>query len=216
MLTLLLTRHGHTLRSEPDQYLGQNVAAPLSDRGRADAARLAERLSSVAIDRVISSPLARAADTARILAGERVTAETDDRLMEMDYGAWEGRTLEEVERQFPDQYASYDEDPSTFTVGGGESGADVARRVRSFVDELLDWWEGGDAPRTVVAVGHASLNRVMLALLLETPLRHYRRRFQFDWAGLTVLRWSARHSGPVLLLANDVAHLRGTSGATWE
>ena len=51
MLTLLLTRHGHTDRSEPEQYLGQRVEAALSERGRTSAARLAERLADVRIDR---------------------------------------------------------------------------------------------------------------------------------------------------------------------
>lgn len=216
MLTLLLTRHGHTVRSTPDQYLGQGIVAPLSERGRADAELLAARLTGVTIDRVLSSPLERAATTAAIVAAGMAPVETDDRLKEMDYGAWEGMTIDDVERERSAEYALYDEDPSTFHVGGAESGNDLAVRVRSFIGDLLDWWEAEGDDRTVLVVGHASLNRVMLAVLLETPLRGYRRRFQFDWLGLTVLRWSVRQSGPALLLANDVAHMRGTTGATWD
>jgi broad specificity phosphatase PhoE len=216
MLTLLLTRHGHTTRSEPEQYLGQRVAAPLSDRGRADAHRLAERLAGVPIDRVLSSPLPRAADTAVILAAGGLAVEHDDRLKELDYGAWEGRTVEEIEAHHAGEYAQYVEDPSTFRFSGGESGSLVAERVRAFIGELLDWWEGDGETRTVLVVGHSSLNRIMLAVLLGTPLRDYRRRFQVDWASLTVLRWPSRRAGPELLLANDVAHLRGARGVTWS
>jgi ribonuclease H / adenosylcobalamin/alpha-ribazole phosphatase len=215
VLTLLLTRHGHTVRSEPEQYLGQRVEAPLSERGRADAVRLAERLAGVPIDRVISSPLARAVDTAAILAGGG-PFETDDRLMELDYGAWEGLSVEEIERRFPGERARYEADPSVFRPGGGENGGLVAERVRSFVGDLLDWWESAAADRTIVVVGHSSLNRIMLAVLLDAPLRDYRHRFQQDWASLSVLRWPSRAAGPLLLLANDVAHLRGTSGVTWD
>jgi phosphoserine phosphatase len=211
VLTLLLTRHGHTVRSEPDQYLGQSIVAPLSERGRADAQRLAERLAQVRLDRVLTSPLERATETASICAAGRVAVEPDDRLKEMDYGAWEGMVIEEIQRRSPADFALYDEDPSSFHVGGGESGSDLALRVRSFIDDLLTWWEAADGQRTVLAVGHASLNRVMLAVLLETPLRDYRRRFQFDWAGLTILRWASRADGPTLLLANDVSHLRDTA-----
>lgn len=216
MLTLLLTRHGHTVRSTPETYLGQRIAAPLSDRGRADAEGLAARLAGVPIDRVVSSPLERAAETARIVAGHRVAIETDARLMEMDYGSWEGRTADDVERVLAADYARYDEDPSTLHVGGAESGTDLAVRVRGFIGDLLDWWQAEEGDRTVLVVGHSSLNRVVMAVLLETPLRDYRRRFQFDWLSLTVLRWSARDAGPLLLLANDMAHLRGTTGATWD
>lgn len=215
VLTLLLTRHGHTTRSEPEQYLGQRVEAPLSDRGRADAERLAERLAGAALDRIIASPLARAVETAQILARGR-KVEPDERLMELDYGEWEGITVEDVERQFPDQQAQYVEDPSTFVFPGGESGGLVARRVGPLVEELLDWWQSADGERTVLAVGHSSLNRVLMALLLGVPLRDYRRRFQFDWCGLTVLQWTSREEGPQLLLANDLGHLRGIDGVTWR
>jgi broad specificity phosphatase PhoE len=216
VLTLLLTRHGHTDRSEPDAYLGQTIAARLTDRGRADAHALADRLAGVDIDRVISSPLERAVETARILTAGR-PVETDARLAEMDYGSWEGLTVDEIATSFAADYARYEDDPSTFHVGGAESGTDVARRLNEFLADLLDWWKAGDGgPRTCLLIGHASVNRVLLATCLGVPLRDYRRRFQFDWAGLTVLRWTSRADGPTLLLANDVSHLRGVAGATWQ
>lgn len=217
MLTLLLTRHGHTTRSEPESYLGQRIEAPLTERGRADAARLAQRLRGVPVARIIASPLERAADTAAILAGESLPVETDDRLKELDYGAWEGKTVEQIEREFADEYRRYDADPSSYHVGGGESGADVAERLRPFIAEVLDW--AADQPPepepTVLVVGHSSLNRVLLALLMGTPPPDYRRRWQQDWANLTVLSWPSRPDGPKLLLCNDVAHLRGVEGITW-
>ena len=216
---MLLTRHGHTTRSEPEQYLGQRVAAPLSERGRADAQRLAERLAGVPLERILTSPLERARDTATILAaGRAVEIEPDDRLAELDYGAWEGLTVDQIEARFPGEFERYERDPSHSRVGGGESGQLVARRLRSFVGDVLDWWSSGAVAtrdRTVLVVGHSSLNRVMLALLMGTPLRDYRRRWESDWASLSVLRWELRADGPKLLLANDVGHLRGTRGVTW-
>ena len=102
MLTVLLTRHGHTDRSEPEQYLGQRMHATLTDRGRADAESLARRLEGVAIDRIISSPLGRAVETAQILAARtHAPVETDERLTELDYGAWEGLTVEEIDAALP-------------------------------------------------------------------------------------------------------------------
>ena len=215
MLTVLLTRHGHTDRSEPDQYLGQNVVAQLTERGRADARALGARLAGVSIDRVISSPLERAMETAMLLAGER-DVEPDSRLAEMDYGEWEGLTVDEIKGRFPADFALYEQDPASFHVGGAESGEDVAARVWSMLAELLDWWEAAGQDRTCLLIGHASVNRVLLATSLGVPLRDYRRRFQVDWASLTVLRWSDRSSGPTLLLANDVGHARGLRGATWD
>lgn len=215
MLTLLLTRHGHTDRSEPEQYLGQHIDARLTERGRADARRLAERLAGVRIDRVVSSPAVRAADTASIIAGDR-PVELDGRLIELDYGAWEGLTVEEIEARFPGERERYEEDPATHEIGGGESGTEVAARLAPLIEELVSWAEGRDGRSTCLVVGHSSVNRVLLAACLGVPLGDYRRRFRQDWANLTVLHWPSRAEGAMLLLGNDVAHVQGLRGPTWE
>ncbi|HWH23378.1 MAG TPA: histidine phosphatase family protein, partial [Candidatus Limnocylindria bacterium] len=136
MLTLLLTRHGHTVRSEPEQYLGQTVEAPLSDRGRREAELLRARLEGVPLDRIVTSPLGRAVETAAILAvGRQLEVEPDERLSELDYGAWEGLTVEQIEARFGSEIERYDADPAAHRVGGGESGAMVAARLEALVSE---------------------------------------------------------------------------------
>jgi broad specificity phosphatase PhoE len=216
VLTLLLTRHGHTDRSEPEQYLGQRIDASLSKRGRRDARSLARRLAPIEFQRMLTSPLSRARETADILAkGHGVTMEADSRLAELDYGAWEGHTLEEINTMFPGEYEKYDRDPAHHEVGGGESGTEVAARLWPVIDELVEWAEQAKAERTVVVVGHSSTNRILLAMLLGVELNNYRRRFDQDWANLTVLRWPERESGARLLLSNDLSHARGVRGVTW-
>jgi broad specificity phosphatase PhoE len=217
VLTIILTRHGHTERSEPEQYLGQSVPANLSERGRRDAQTLADRLDGVPIQRVVSSPLGRAMETAAILTEDReVTVEPDQRLTELDYGAWEGVQREEIDDRFPGEFELYDADPSKHHVGGGENGEQVAERVRLLIEDLLAWAEHQDSPPTCLLVGHSSVNRVLLAVVMGLPLIDYRRRFLQDWTNLTVLHWPSRASGPLLMLANDTSHARGLRGATWE
>ena len=216
VLTLLLTRHGHTNRSEPEQYLGQRIDAPLSKRGRADARKLARRLASVEFQRVLTSPLVRAKETADILArSHTITVEADPRLKELDYGAWEGHTREEIDAQFPGEYEKYDRDPAHHEVGGGESGTEVAARLWPVVDGLVEWAEKARGESTALVVGHSSTNRILLAMLLGVELNDYRRRFDQDWTNLTVLRWPSRADGPRLLLSNDLSHARGMRGVTW-
>lgn len=217
MLTVLLTRHGHTDKSEPEQYLGQRIHASLTERGRRDAEALALRLEGISVDRIIASPLGRAIETAQILAaGLNSSVEVDERLTELDYGAWEGLTVQEIDTRFPGERAEYDANPAMSRVGGGETGIDVAARLSRFFDELLDWWRDQAGDRTCLLVGHSSLNRILLAVLLDVPLPDYRRRFKQDWANLTVLRWESREDGPLLMLANDEAHSKGVRGATWD
>jgi broad specificity phosphatase PhoE len=215
VLTVLLTRHGHTDKSEPEQYLGVRVDASLTDRGRGEAEALAKRLEGVRVDRIISSPLRRAVETARIV-GRGAKVETDGRLIELDYGVWEGLTIEEIERRFPGEYEVYDANPALHHVGGGESGEEVAARLAPLIDDVLDWWEKSSVERTCVLVGHSSVNRVFLAVALGVPLVDYRRRFRQDWANLTILQWPSRDAGPELVLANDLAHIRGVHGVTWD
>src|SRR5512141_193497 len=87
MLDIFLTRHGTT--SAGEAVLGGQIDISLSDEGRREAALLAERLEGTAFDRIISSPMTRAMETAEIVARGR-PIEIDERLRELDYGRWEG------------------------------------------------------------------------------------------------------------------------------
>jgi probable phosphoglycerate mutase len=233
VLTLVLTRHGLTERSEPEQHLGQHIDISLSEAGRRQAEALSRRLSGVAFDRVISSPLFRAQETAEILArGAHV--EADSRLKEMDYGAWEGLTYAQIDERDGAARREWELAPDRLACPGGESGNDVALRVRSFLDDLLaehKAWHArasfraatshgpGAQPgeRPVLAVAHSSTNRVLMCLALGTDLRDYRKRFVQAQANFTVLRWEPG-DGPEdakLLVANDLGHLRAAGELPW-
>lgn len=219
MLTLVLTRHGATDRSNPEQHLGQRIDIPLSEAGRSAARALGRRLEGVRFDRVVASPLRRALETVA-LAMPDARIETDERLAEMDYGEWEGLTYEQIEERDRDRRRAWEEDPETIACPGGESGADVARRVASFLADLtreLPGSRGDAAAPQVLAVAHSTTNRVLLAVALHVAVRDYRRRFQQEPANLTVLRFPARaEEGALLLLGDDISHVRGTRGATWD
>jgi broad specificity phosphatase PhoE len=226
VLEILLTRHGLTERSSPEQYLGQKLDVPLSAAGRAAAERLHDRLDNVPIERVISSPLIRAQETARICRPD-AHIETDARLAEADYGDWEGHTRPQIKARWPELRAEWEADPTQVAPPNGESVQQVADRAASFLRSLVEWelaFENtaaagspdadATALRRILVVGHSTLNRVLLSRCLGAPLKHYRRRFRQDWTNLTVLRFVG-HEGAELTLCNDIAHLRGTTGVTW-
>lgn len=219
MLTLLLTRHGATERSDPEQHLGQRIDIGLSDAGRRQADALGRRLAGVDFDRVICSPLVRARETAGCIVPDR-EPELEPRLAEMDYGEWEGLTYARIDAQDADRRRRWEVDPARIACPSGESGDDVAERVRAWL-AALDAWHAARVGRVeevrVLVVGHSTTNRILLCVALEVPLRAYRQRFRQDPANLTVLRVAAPgQQGATLLLANDVSHLRGTSGETWS
>jgi broad specificity phosphatase PhoE len=242
VLDLLLTRHGLTSAGD-GVMLGGQLDVPLSPEGQGEAQALATRLAGVRIDRIISSPMVRALQTAETIAVGR-PIEVDDRLRELDYGRWEGLTYDEIERRDPELRIRWEADPGSTHSPGGESGHDVARRARSFVEGLLAAELRPEPPRTaprrspdmggsrrvpeegtaestverrVLVVAHGTLNRILMCLAMGIPISEYRRRFVMDRAGLSLLRYEPGDGpdGAQLILANDVEHLRKPGQAPW-
>lgn len=221
MLTVVLTRHGPTPRSDPEQHLGQGIDIGLSDEGRAAARALAARLAGVLFDRIVSSPLRRAVETATILAGGD-SIEKDARLAEMDYGEWEGLTYEQIDARDADYRRRWEVDPARLPCPRGESGNGVAARARSFLVEAVG--RGGESGpgaghdgegARILVVAHATFNRILLCVALGVPVRDFRRRFRQDPANLTVLRFPGDvAAGALLLVANDTSHLGVAPAAT--
>src|SRR3954471_21539919 len=118
---LLLVRHGATPLTAEDRFSGA-IGVDLSDEGRAQVGRLAERLAGEKVDAVYASPLSRTLETATILAAPHgLPVLPREGLREIDHGHWEGLGRAEVEERFPDEYQSWETDPFTFAPEGGES-----------------------------------------------------------------------------------------------
>jgi broad specificity phosphatase PhoE len=229
VLTLVLTRHGFTPRSDPEQHLGQRIDIELSSAGQAQAVALAVRLEHVRFERIFTSPLVRARETASIIAKRspgKPPIEADPRLREMDYGHWEGLTYPQIDARDRLERQRWEADPAKTKCPGGESGNDVAARVKSFLSDLLathaahtaDAANAGDVERPVLVVAHSSLNRILVCVALGIEIREFRLRLQQSQANLTALRFE-HGSGPGdarLILLNDLAHLRRPPKTPWE
>ena len=102
MTTLLLARHGETDWNREGRWQGGSDTS-LNERGREQARELAQQLDSV--DAIYSSDLARAAETAAIIAGTLgVEVRVDPRLRERSFGDWEGLNAEEIEQRFAEAH----------------------------------------------------------------------------------------------------------------
>jgi probable phosphoglycerate mutase len=170
--TLVLVRHGETEWSKSGQHTGR-TDIPLTDRGREEALALRDRLDGWTFARTLSSPLSRALDTAR-LAGFGDDVETDEDLLEWDYGDYEGLTTAEIRSSRPRWSLWADGAP------GGESAATVGARVDRTVKELRD--VDGD----VLVFAHAHVLRVLTARWIGLPPADG-RLFALDPATVSVL-----------------------------
>ena len=201
MTRLYLVRHGSTQLTAEDRFSG-DVGVDLSDEGRVQAARLAERLRDDGIAAVYSSPLSRALETARIVAaGCGLPVTLADGLREISHGRWEGLTRREVESRFDAEYAAWEEDPFTFAPEGGESGVAVLARALPAVRDIVVRHQG----KCVLVVSHKATIRLVLSSLLGFDARGYRDRLDQAPACLNVLDFR----DPVrarLMLFNDTSH----------
>src|SRR6266480_5934468 len=126
---VFMVRHGATVMSAEDRFAGATDVA-LSDEGRGQTRRLAERLSHEKIVAVYASPLGRTVETAQILAApHQLEVQTCDGFREISHGRWEQMTRCEVEQKFPEEAAEWEKDPYTFAPVGGESGLAVTARA---------------------------------------------------------------------------------------
>lgn len=158
---LYLIRHAKPLGDGIPRFLGQGDP-PLSPEGIADARRLGERLGLTPEIPVYCSPLRRCVETARRLSPAPIPVPA---LAEINMGTWEGRPRAEIRALFPEEYEARGRDFARFAPPGGESFAQVARRARNAVEELLRRTEGD-----LAVVAHAGVNRTLLCAAAGLPL----------------------------------------------
>lgn len=161
---LVLARHGSTEWSgAPRRFTGRADIALTRD-GEEDAVRLAAAMSLRRFPLVWSSPLRRALATAEAIATvSGAEVRLDDRLVEIDYGAWQGATVDEVCRRWPGTYARHQRHPLWATPDRGEPVASLLRRVAGFLIEHCD-------ERTVLIVAHEGVLRAAMVVLGLLPL----------------------------------------------
>ena len=171
---LWLVRHGETEWARLGRHTGR-TDIPLTELGRRQATAVAAKVVGHRFALVLSSPLSRALDTAR-LAGYANRVETTDDLLEWDYGADEGRTTADIRIGRPG-WSIWDDGPD-----GGESIADVGARVDSVIARVRA--QSGDA----LLFAHAHVLRILAARWIDSP-PGLGRSFVLSTATVSVLGW---------------------------
>jgi broad specificity phosphatase PhoE len=197
-MKLLLARHGQTAWNASRRFQGSTDVG-LSERGRAQAEALGERLRGRRLAAVYVSPLCRARETAAIVLGERseVPLVAMDELRELSLGEWEGRTVEEIKGQEGDPYLAWLRAPHDRLPPGGEPLDSVAIRVRQALDRIAA--AHGDEEEVLV-VAHGGVISVYACDLLGSSFNHL-WRLRVDNCSLTVVK------PPRLVSVNDTSHL---------
>jgi len=194
---LHLVRHGITQWNEEQRHQGHLPGIGLSVNGRNETAALGDSLPFKDYATIVSSPQQRALDTANILKdslslNQPVTK--DERFAEWNIPIWEGLTLTEIEKSFPDSYKVYLSDPSQLKLPGAETLHEVQRRALAGIQCLQKQYLNA----TVLVVSHYGVISSMVCSLLGISLTSY-RQFVIANSSLTVIEFLDR---PILRLLN--------------
>lgn len=204
---IFLVRHGSTVLAAEDRFAGA-IDIELSDEGREQAARLAERLAGEDIAAAYCSPMKRTLETAAIVAApHHLSPVTRSNLREIAHGRWEGMTRKEVEAAFPEEYAAYEADPFRSAPEGGESGVSVMARALPALHEIVLAHTG----KSALVVSHKATIRLLISNLLGIDARGYRDRLDQSPACLNILDFKDPARAR-LTLFNDVSHYADLPG----
>jgi probable phosphomutase (TIGR03848 family) len=197
MTTVLLVRHGLTDANTGGVLAGWTPGVHLAEKGREQAAALAQRLAVVPVAGIVSSPLERCQETAAAIAQGRdtISIETEDRLGECRYGDWQGQSLKTLTKD--PLWKVVQAHPSAVRFPGGESMPQMQTRAIEAVRAHNKTF-GDDA--TWIAVSHGDVIKAILADALGMHLDAF-QRIQVDPCSLSVVRYTELR--PFVLRMND-------------
>ena len=196
-----LIRHGETDWNKAGRYQGR-TNIDLNAEGREQARLLGERFRFLPLDALYVSPLIRAVETANEVARTTgITPVTDEHFIEINFGEWEGHTIEELSEKFGSAYTDFFKDPFDHPVPGEGSFQNAMDRAIEGFNILAERHKG----QNVAIISHGGLLRVMLVGLLEMGDAFYRKTWMTN-TSVTML--DVMPDGRKLLMTlNDKAHL---------
>jgi len=201
MKTICLIRHGETQANRDGIFRGRGEV-PLSPAGLKQAQELRAYFAPLGEQRVFSSPLQRATQTATACFPGRAI-ELQELVNNLDLGRWAGRKKKEIAAEEPELWRRWLEEPERMVFPGGESLAAMKARARHFNRLLLEASE-----ERIAVVSHRSVLKALLAESLGLGEKWF-WKFHLDNASITVLLHDASR-GFVLAKLNETAHLSAT------
>lgn len=185
---IYLVRHGETVANVESVYSGQRDDG-LSVHGRESSARLGEYFMGRTVNRIVSSPLMRALDTARPISDRTgVPIEVVDELTEIDMGPWTGLSASEIARLFPSAWKHWRTNPDSLRLDGFEGLASGQARIVKVIQEVAE----RSAHSHTVFVTHETLIRLALCWIENRGLSAYR---SFSVPNASVIRISTDQKG---------------------
>jgi probable phosphoglycerate mutase len=192
-LQIFMLRHGKPLFPGAGSYIYGHTDYPLSDCGVSQARRIGEVLSGIRMERIVSSDLARAAETARIVAGLQsggVKVEIDPEIREIFMGDWDGRRKEEIKEGYADIFRERGLDLERVAAPGGETFAEARDRGARALSRIIGESEGMSR---IMIVAHGAIMWGVISSLFDIRLGDI-FRFGMDFCAMHIVEYRKKQT----------------------
>ncbi len=200
--TLIFVRHGETAANRENIFRGR-MDFPLNENGIEQAKCLADELLRFHIDTIYSSPLSRAAATAKPIAkAQKLDVVIEDGITNISLGEWEGVPHTEIAKKFPQEYHLWRTEPEKLNIPNGESLSDVQRRSVETIDRIVKKHRNS----TVAIVSHRAVLKPLLAGLIGIGAPYF-WKIHIDNAAYSIVHYTDLQ-GFMLYQSNFNRHLQ--------
>ncbi len=192
-IRLVLVRHGQSSFNEKGLIQGRSDDSYLTDKGYEQAFKSGEALSGINFDKIYSSPLVRAAETAKTiqknLKGEN-NIEFDKNLLEVDLSKWSGLTINQIKTKYPENYLLWKNDPENLKLEGYDNLIyqpieELYYQANEFINNILKiYLEKNEA--NILIIGHNAILRCIILSLIGRPKKGF-RKIKLDNASFSIL-----------------------------
>jgi len=201
---IYILRHGETQWNKEEIFRGRSDI-PLNETGLKQAEMASFYFKDKNIDRIFSSPLLRAMQTARAVSkttGKEI--EIVEEFIDMNFGIWEGLTIKEVENNYPHNFAIWVKNPQKLYLEGGETLEAVRKRIASGFEKIFS-----EKNENLLIVTHRAICKIMVLFLLDMGNEFF-WAMKFDPASITLLE--KNNNRFILTFSNNTSHLQSKRG----
>jgi broad specificity phosphatase PhoE len=203
MISLYIVRHGETEWNKEERIQGR-LDSSLTAKGKEYAKLLSERLRDTQFDHIISSPSERTIETAQLIKGNRnLQIVTDERIMEMHMGPWQGMKKKEIKALYSHEYDYFMNKPDVYRNEDAESFADMYKRAEDFLHDIRSKEINGN----LLVVTHGLFIKSLCLLFKGIDLKDIWTEPTVEGTSLTIVK--INHDRIELILEGDMSHVKG-------
>ncbi len=215
-IRLVLVRHGLSSFNAKGLIQGRTDDSFLTDEGYEQALKAGKALSKIHFDKIYSSPLVRAAETAKTIKmsfNNEQNIVFDDNLLEVDLSEWSGLKIDEIKKKFPEIYPIWKNDPENLILKRSENKTykpiqELFDQAKNFIEDILKLYSNKN-DLNILVVGHNAILRCLILLLLGRPNQGF-SKIKLENASFSVLNISKKDNSfkTQIECLNQTSHLK--------